>query len=195
MRRISKRELLPKELILKSLGYVGAFFACLIMSVATGCASGGFKLTRKYAQFVNKQNIIIRIVLYILTGVVFAVTMLIDLVVFNTIDFWQGKVSAGEYKFKEGEKSFHVRHEITPKNLKRSQIEIFNQDQALIQTVVLEETSTGEIELFVDGQLRTKVRDISGLPIASIYDARGKFVSENLILVESALPQLAATTK
>lgn len=177
------------HVILKPVGYLGALISCLIMALSTGCASGGFKLTRKYAQFVNKQNIIIRIVLYILTAVVFAVTMLVDMVVFNTIDFWEGRVSAGEYKFNEGDKSFHVRHEILPEdNLKRSTIEVFDKEQSLLQTVVLQETPTGEIELKVDGQLRTQVRDLSGLPMASMYDAQGEFLEEKLLLVEASSP-------
>lgn len=53
--------------------------------LATGCASGGFKLTRQYAQFVNRQQLILRIVLYILTSIVFAATLLIDAVIFNTM--------------------------------------------------------------------------------------------------------------
>ncbi len=74
----------------KTLFYIGSFLACTIMAITAGCASGGFKLTRKYASWLNSNNIIIRIILYILTSVVFAVTILIDMVIFNTIDFWEG---------------------------------------------------------------------------------------------------------
>src|SRR5688572_8030721 len=88
--------------------------ACFTMALTSGCASGGFKLTRQYARWVNSQNIILRIVLYILTFIVFAVTLLIDAVVFNTIDFWEGKVSEGTYDFKDGDKVYQVRHEFLP---------------------------------------------------------------------------------
>ncbi|MES2854537.1 MAG: hypothetical protein V4692_01685, partial [Bdellovibrionota bacterium] len=58
--------------------YLGSFIACAIMALSTGCASGGFKYTRKYAQFINGQMILIRIILYIFTSIVFVITMLVD---------------------------------------------------------------------------------------------------------------------
>ena len=90
--------------------YLSSFAACAIMALTAGCASGGFKLTRQYARWVNSQNIILRIVIYILTSVVFAVTMLIDFVIFNTLDFWNGTVAAGSYEFKDGDKLFQERN-------------------------------------------------------------------------------------
>jgi len=152
------------------------------MTFASGCASGGFKLTRQYAGFVNRQMIIIRIILYILTSVVFAATMLIDMVIFNTLDFWQGRVSQGTYDFTKGDKTYHARHEILPDSkLKRSTIHVHDRDQKLLQVVVLRETVSGEIEMWVDGQMRTRVRDISSLPVASIFDAKGLLVGERTI--------------
>ena len=168
--------------ISRFIGYTGALAACGFMALSTGCASGGFQLTRKYAGFVNKQHIIIRIVLYLLTGIVYAVTLLIDMVIFNTIDFWEGRVSAGEYNFKQGERTFHVRHEVLPgSTLKKSTIQVLNKDQSLAQTVILQQTLSGEIELHVDGVLRSKVRDIHSLPVATIYSAKGAFVAENMV--------------
>ena len=162
------------------------------MAVISGCASGGFKLTRSYAQFVNKQNIFLRIILYILTSVVFAVTMLIDMVVFNTMDFWEGRVSAGDYQFAEGEKTYFVQHRILPEgSLKQSKIQVFSSAKKLLQTVELAETKNGEIELRVDGVLRTQVKDISSLPIASFYSAKGSFIEDKIVLAETALPVLA----
>lgn len=180
----------------RPLGYAGAFLASILMALTTGCASGGFKLTRTYAQFVNRQMIIIRIVLYILTSIVFAVTMMIDLVIFNTIDFWEGRVSAGEYNFTKGEQTFHARHEVVPATqLKRSTIQIFDKQKTLQQTVVLQETTGGEVELFVDGKLRTKVRDLAGLPMMAMYDATGTLQSDKLILVETSVPVLHLAAK
>lgn len=165
--------------------YMSAFAACSIMAVTSGCASGGFKLTRKYAGFVNKQNIILRVVLYLLTGVVFAVTLLIDAVVFNTMDFWEGRVSQGTYQFEKGDKSYVVQHEINHNsNLKQSTIEVFDSNKELLQEVVLSETIQGEIELYVDGALRSKVKNISSIPMASIYDVYGSVIGEKVIGLE-----------
>lgn len=170
------------------LGYFSSFAACFIMALTAGCASGGFKLTRQYAGFVNKQTLIIRVVLYILTFVVFAVTMLVDTVVFNSIDFWEGRVSAGDYQFQSGDKTFHAHHEILPgSGLKRSTIKVFDQDQKLVQEVVLRETQSGEVEMTVDGQLRAHVRDISTLAVASIFDARGNLVKKTIVPTDGSI--------
>ncbi len=166
----------------KKIFYTGAFLSCALLALNTGCASGGFKLTRQYARWVNSQNIILRIVLYILTSVVFAVTMLIDAVVFNTMDFWEGKVSQGDYHFQNQDKTYFVRHEIMPgTGLKKSTIQIRNDKNVLLQTVALNETASGQIEMYVDGVLRTKVNNITSIPMASIFDAQGKLVEEKAL--------------
>lgn len=173
----------------KPMSYLAALTASLLLCFTTGCASGGFKLTRQYAGFVNQQSLIIRIILYILTAVVFAVTMLIDMVIFNTMDFWEGRTAAGDYKFEQGEKTFQVRHEFqSDGKLRRSTVQVQDLNGTLLQTVVLNETAKGEIEVFVDNQLRTKVHSISELPMASIYDANGKLVQETALLLPSNLP-------
>ncbi len=175
--------------------YIGSFLACSIMALSTGCASGGFKLTREYAGFVNKQNIIVRIIIYLLTGIIFAITMLVDLVIFNTIDFWEGRVSQGTYEFNKDGKTFHVRHEISPENsLKRSTIEMFGVDKKPLQEVVLQETPGGEIEMSVDGELRARVRNIGSLPVASIFDRDGHLVSDTMIFAEAPIATLTALT-
>ncbi len=172
----------------KTLFYIGSFLACTIMAITAGCASGGFKLTRKYASWVNSNNIIIRIVLYILTSVVFAVTMLIDMVIFNTIDFWEGKVSGGKYEFKDGEKLYQVHHEIQPgTGLKKSTIKVLNPDQTVIQHVVLNETTTGLIEMTVDGKLRSRVQNITSIPVATMFDESGKVMEEKVLLPNSPI--------
>jgi len=171
--------------------YVGSMIACIVMAFTTGCASGGFKVTRQYAGFVNKQFILLRIVLYILTFVVFGVTMLIDMVVFNTLDFWEGRVSEGHYQFDKEGRTFQVQHEIVPGSfLKKTTIQIFDSEKKLVQTVLLQQIVNGEIEMHVDGKLRTRVRDINSLPVASIYDAKGSLVEDKLILLD--VPILSA---
>ncbi|HWU42875.1 MAG TPA: DUF3332 family protein [Bdellovibrio sp.] len=168
----------------KKLFYLGSFAACGVMALSTGCASGGFKLTREYAQWVNSKTLILRIVLYLLTFVVFAVTLLIDMVIFNTMDFWDGKVSQGTYEFKDGNKTFYVKHEFLPETgLKQSTIDVKDEQARLLQNVVLKETPNHEVELYVDGQLRSRVRDIHSLPVANIYNEKGQLVKEDVGLV------------
>ena len=172
--------------LVKPLFYLAAFITCA--SGMSGCASGGYKLTRQYARFVNSQNIIVRIVLYILTSVVFFVTLLVDVVINNTIDFWQGRVSAGSYDFKDGEKTYHVRHEVLPgSKLKSSTIKILDKNNVQIQEVALKETSFGEIEIFVDGKIRGRVHGIDDIPVASIFDSNGKIVRRTFVPLETRL--------
>lgn len=173
--------------------YLASFLACGFMALNTGCASGGFKLTRQYAGFVNKQQLIIRIILYILTGIVFAATLLIDLVIFNTMDFWEGRVSAGEYNFKDGDKTFYVQHSFQPgTKLKHSVIKVSSPELKVPQEVVLNETASGEIEVFIDGKLRSKVHSLSAIPMASIYNESGKRVEERVIPLSSDSSLVAA---
>lgn len=166
-----------RTFLVKPLFYLGALIACT--GVLSGCASGGYKLTRQYARFVNSQNLIVRIVLYILTSVVFLVTILVDVVINNTVDFWQGRVSAGSYEFKDADKIYQVRHEFAPgTKLKRSTIQIKDKDGVQIQEVALKEMTSGEIEVFVDGQIRGRVQGIGDIPVASIFDKNGKVTSK-----------------
>jgi hypothetical protein len=166
----------------KLLFYISGFTASFIMAATTGCASGGFKLTREYAGWVNSKSTILRVILYILTFVVFAITLLIDVVYYNTMDFWDGRVSAGTYNFEGEGKTFVVHHEfMSGTGLKRSTIEIKDRLQNKLQEVVLSETVNGEIEMYVDGKLRTRVRDIHSLPVASIYSENGELLQQTAI--------------
>ena len=147
------------------------------MAISTGCASGGYKLTRKYSQFVNRQHIILRIVLYILTGVVYAVTLLIDAVVFNTIDFWEGRVSQGTYNFDKDGKLYAVTHEFQGESkLRKSTIKITNTKDQKTQEIILKELSTGEVEYYLDGQLKSKAESHKDFAIVSEFDQNGSVV-------------------
>lgn len=172
----------------KPLSYCCALLACTIMSLTTACASGGFKLTREYAGFVNRQQIIVRIILYILTAVVFAATMLIDMVIFNTMDFWEGRVSAGDYQFQQGDKTYQAHHEVLPgTKLKRSLIKVLDQNKKQLQEIALTEMPNGEIEVKVDGKLRGRVHGISEVPVASIYGKDGKWLEDRIIPQDNAV--------
>lgn len=162
--------------------FISSFIACSIMALTSGCASGGYKITRSYSKWVNSQFIVLRIIIYFFTGIVFAITMIIDLVVFNTIDFWEGKVSTGDFLFKEGDKTFHVKHGFQEgSELKRSRIEVRGPDEKILQIVQIDETPTGEIELHVDGKLRSRVHGIKSIPVAKIFDDKGQLASEHFV--------------
>jgi hypothetical protein len=166
----------------KLLFYFGACMASLMMIFNAGCASGGFKLTRQYAGFVNRQDLIIRILLYIFTSVVFAITMIIDLVAFNTMDFWEGRVSQGTYEFNSADKKFVAHHEVLPgTQLKRSTIDVYSKQGDKLQTVVLRETAQHQIEVLVDGHMRMRVDHIRDIPVASRFDVRGILVGTTTV--------------
>jgi hypothetical protein len=158
--------------IKKMLFSIVTLWSALIMSLTTGCASGGYKLTRSYAGFVNKQNIIIRIVLYILTAVVFAVTLLIDAVVFNTMDFWEGRVSQGTYKFESEDKVYVVAHSYqSGTELKKSHIEVYSAaTKQKLQEITLQETKDLKIQVYVDGTLKEEVDHLQAVTKVSHLD-------------------------
>lgn len=180
-----------QKFLSKLLYFTGTATACLMMIFTTGCASGGWELTRDYSVWINSKKTVLRVVLYILTIPVFLITILIDTVVNNTIDFWRGKVSDGTTTvFHKDNKSFFVTHEILTGDLKRSTI-IVKEGEKLLQTVVLSETQKHEIELSVDGVVRTRVGNIeNALPLLSSFDKNGKMIEQkNLHLEDTAVAQ------
>lgn len=138
----------------------------------TGCASGGYKLTRKYSQFVNKQNIILRIILYIVTVPVYGITLLVDAVVFNTMDFWGGRVSSNIYHFEDGGKLYAVKHSFEGDDkLRKTEIKVLDKTnkQKVESIVVLEEQAGGKIRVTENGKLKVIVDEIDNLPKITLY--------------------------
>lgn len=170
------------HLMSRKLFYIGSLLACAFMAMSSGCASGGYKLSRSFAGWINDKNVFLRVILYIFTGGLFLFTLIIDLLVFNTLDFWQGKISAGDYQFKEGGKTYFAKHEFIPgTQLKKSTLRVKDENQKLIQEVVLAETSEGMIETYIDGKLRGQVRDITTVPVASLFDENGKLTNDKIL--------------
>lgn len=152
----------------------GMIFTAIWTAVlaTTGCASGGWKITRQYAQFVNKQSLIIRIILYILTLVVFAVTIAIDAIIFNTMDFWEGRVSQGIYQFNKDGRQYVAHHSYQENKLRVSRLEI-SENGKLLQEVILRETPDQKIDVIVDGVKKAEVDSINSVPNLSYFDAKG----------------------
>lgn len=178
---------------IKKWGMIGtAVWSAWLVSVSTGCASGGWKLTREYARFVNRQHIIIRCVLYILTAVVFVATMLIDAVIFNTMDFWDGRVSQGTYEFNEQGRRYLARHTLSPETgLRESRIEVFEGDKRL-QDTILREVAGGQIEIYVDGVLKGRVDDIRSAPMLSFFNEKGEKTGSRLMFQETIVASLTS---
>lgn len=156
-------------------------FLCFVLVISTsllslaqvGCASGGFKLTRQYARFVNKQQIVIRVVLYILTSVVFVATLLIDAVIFNTLDFWEGRVSASESSFEKDGKHYAVKHYFEgEEKLKNTEIRVFDSGVPAARaasTIHISETSSGVIKVYENGVLKATINSIKDLPEITLF--------------------------
>lgn len=163
-------------------------WSALVVSLTTGCASGGFKLTRKYAGFVNKQHIILRIVLYILTSIVFVVTLLVDMVVFNTMDFWEGRVSQGTYKFEQDDATYivqHIKHEET--GLRESIIQVQSKSNKPNREIILRETIENKIMVFVDGRVKATVDNIHMLPTVTLFNSKGEILEKRELFKESVI--------
>jgi hypothetical protein len=159
-----------------------AAWTAIIGGLNTGCASGGYKLTRQYAGFVNKQNLILRVVLYLLTGIVFAATMLIDLVIFNTMDFWEGRVSQGTYNFNKDGVTYVAEHSLQPGGLRQSKITTLNGD--VRQEMILRETAARKIQVVVDGVLKGEVSDLNELPKLTLYNSNGQSLGSQLLFAD-----------
>jgi hypothetical protein len=123
----------------------------------SGCATGGYKLTRDWSRFVHGQNIIVRVLMYIIpiAPIGALITTIVDSVFFNLIDFWQGKVTANTLNF-------------TKDNIRSGDS---------MQTLVLSETRQGDIEMTIDGKLQARVQNYLTLPVVQNFDASGKVVS------------------
>lgn len=165
---------------------------CLLVAViigvgTSGCASGGYKLTRQYARFVNSKNILIRIILYIFTSIVFVATIIIDSVVFNTMDFWNGTVSQGTFEDIQGDKKFTAQHSVDENNLKRSVITVTTLGGEKLQEVVLQETTDAQIQVWVDGQLNAQIENIHQFPIAKHLGKNGAVTHEESVLLGGAV--------
>jgi hypothetical protein len=161
-----------------------AFLASGLLGLTTGCASGGFKLTRQFAGWINSQPTLLRVVCYIFLGGAFLFTIIVDLVVFNTMDFWSGRIAAGDYQFKQGDKTYLAHHEFQGQSkLKKSVLKTFDIDGKLLQEVILLETANGEVEMYENGVLKTRVSNISSLPIVSVYDTKGNLTEERVLIL------------
>lgn len=173
----------------KKLTFVLASLGLVLSSLhLSSCASGGYKLTRQYSRWVNSQNIILRVILYILTLPIYTITLLVDTVLFNTLDFWNGRVAQGTYEFNSEGKTYTVDHKlIGNEQLKYTQIKI-SQGLQTIETLELLETPTGEIEYKKNGILQAKATDLNSLPQVHIMTADGSSVAKTeYILLQTNL--------
>lgn len=159
-------------------------------SLHLGCASGGYYLTRKYSAWVNGIHILPRILVYILTSVIYGIAMIIDLVIFNTVDFWEGKVSGGSYFFEKDGVKYNVAHEIynESSNLRKSTILISKANQKTSKLEIIE-TPNHEIDLFVDGAKLAHSENIYSIPKITVFNASNNS-SEEIWLFQN---QIAST--
>jgi hypothetical protein len=51
----------------------------------------------------------------------------------------------------------------------------------LLQEVILKELASGEIELYVDGYLKSRVHGITSTPIAAVFDKTGMKIEERIL--------------
>jgi hypothetical protein len=148
---------------------LAAITAC---GIGAGCVSGGFMTTRTVAKWLNSQNIVLRVVLYVFIWPVFLITMLADEVIFNTIDFWSGKVTAQNSVFEKDGVRVQVAHSLTPLRRSVFTIDGKNGEHSIIE---LRESALGSIEVYKDGQKRTEVKDIrSAFPTYVSFENDGR---------------------
>lgn len=124
---------------------------------ASGCASGGYKLTRSYARFINSKPLLLRIVLYIFIGIFFVVTEILDALIFNTVDFWSGKVSANQHRFEKDGTVVEVAHSRSP--LRQSVFDITERNGKKTR-VELREVADQKVDVYVNGTRKARLDSI-----------------------------------
>jgi hypothetical protein len=159
------------------------------------CMSGGWKITRTVARWNNSLSILPRILIYIAFFIipVYGVASLIDAIVFNTIDFWNGTVSAMNYNYKKDGMDVSVAHTRFP--LRQSIITTRKGDVVKSEVKICELT-TGKIALYVDGVLRGEVNNIKEVdPALTVFNEDGvtvaftKTISANDMKLAAMAPQ------
>ncbi len=149
------------------------FIFCVVLLGGTGlqlgCASGGYKMTRKFSGFVNKQNIIIRIILYIVAVPIYGITLALDAVIFNTMDFWEGRVSANTYNFEKDGQKYIVKHFYKgEEKLRNTQITFQSEAGEKQKELLISEAPDGRIKVYVDGKFEMIIKDINDLPLLKV---------------------------
>ncbi len=172
-----------KKNLLSPKSFVNFCYKIVLVAMLGGCASGGYKLTRDYSGFVNRQNIVIRIVLYIFTFFVFPITLIADFVLFNTLDFWEGRVSANSYTHEDGDRIFYVENSLQENStLRYTKIRVAHRglDESIQDIALLEltETANGKIDFLENGKLKASLDSISSFPQLSDYHALGRKLNE-----------------
>ncbi len=138
------------------------------------CLSGGWKVTRIVAKWNNSMGVLPRILIYIAFFIlqVYTVTALIDSIVFNTIDFWNGTVTGMNKQYKKNGMDVAVSHSRTP--LRQSIITTSKGDQ-VISVVQISELASGKIALTINGVLRGEVNSIHDIdPSLTLFKEDGK---------------------
>ncbi|MBL8994902.1 MAG: DUF3332 family protein [Spirochaetia bacterium] len=138
------------------------------------CLSGGWKITRMVAKWNNGFAVFPRILIYIAFFLlqVYTITSLIDGIVFNTIDFWNGTISAMNYKYQKDGMDVAVVHSRFP--LRRSVITTSKGD--VVKSVVeVNELENGKIALVINGVLRGEFKNIQDVdPTLVLYKEDSK---------------------
>lgn len=118
--------------------------------------------------------------------VVFGVTLIIDAVVFNTMDFWEGRVSQGTFHFEKDGQSYVVEHRLRD-GLRVSRIEVRKAGR-LMKTMAIEETSSGQIEYFENGVRKAQVDQISSVPRITHLASQGRVIRQDTLNMADLLP-------
>lgn len=143
----------------------------------SGCAAGNFSLTRSVGRWNRKFTEIPRVLIYIAFVIipVYPIAMLVDLVVTNTIDFWQGGSASAMNNtiYKDGYK-IKIAHSADP--LRKSIMQSYDKNEKLVSTVELRETEQHTIEVYLDGVKKSEVNSIEDgmVQISAFTDTQKK---------------------
>ncbi|MEW6055997.1 MAG: DUF3332 family protein [Bdellovibrionota bacterium] len=148
-----KRNSVRSLCVLLVLGLFGLSFS--------GCAGGNFNLVRSVAKWNLRMSLLPRVIVYLAFIIipVYPIALLLDAILFNTIEFWTGKpvLTAKNQKFEKDGVTVEIAHFLDP--LRRTVITSTMKDGSRSLTE-LRETEGKSIEIYVDQIKRGEVQNI-----------------------------------
>jgi hypothetical protein len=148
---------------------------------SSACVSGGFRWTRSVARYVNSNSVLPRVLLWAAFVIlpVYLLAFLFDVILWNTLDFWSGSVSAQNTTFEQDGAKIEVAHSANP--LKKTVITVIAKDGK--RTVSeLRETERHSIEVLVDGVKKGEVESVTdAISSIALYRPDGGIESTQLL--------------
>jgi Domain of unknown function (DUF3332) len=134
---------------------------CFSVTQLSGCAAGGFGLTKSLGKWNGRFSIVPRVLIYLGLFIVqvYTLTLLFDFLLNNTIEFWSGTplVAQNQTFEKDGQR---VVVQNTRDPLRKTVITVYDKAGAIQTVNELRETPTGTVEIYVNSEKKAELGSI-----------------------------------